>query len=141
MKTTVTRKITQEIEIAEVEINIPRDEIEDSENGVPPELQSKFMVGDYWRIVVGIDTAKIADWPQGTAVELHTKPRDGGIYRLLGPDGKELAKIENNYVPNRVIPGSYGDYIELNINAEGVVTNWYPTHRIDVGAFFGSNED
>lgn len=56
------------------------------------------------------------------------KVTDGGSYYLLDRDGLVLASREHEYVPG-CIPGSYGDYIEFNIDADGVLTNWKPTRR------------
>lgn len=139
MKTNVTRRVTQEIEIKTVEIEIPIDEIEEHEPPVPPNLLANFKAGEVWRIQVNIDTGQILGWPDGVpAFRLYAKPRDGGSYRLLGADGAVLAAIEQNYVPNGVVPGDYGDYVDLNIAANGVITNW-PAPP-DPRAFFAADD-
>ncbi len=48
---------------------------------------------------------------------------DAGTYSLYDVGGDCLATI-NGYVPNGVVPGSYGDYIELKIDENGFITNW-----------------
>lgn len=141
MKTTVTRKVTEEVEIKFVEINIPMDEITEHDPQLPGILffgcASR---GDMWRIKVDVDTGKVIGWPDGApAFELYAKPSDSGVYRLLGADEKVIASIEHDYVPNRLIPGSYGDYVELNFSGDGTITNW--PKRLDVSEFFKTDED
>lgn len=87
-----------------------------------------------------MDTGQIAAWPENVpAIDLYAKPRDGGSYRLLGPDYKVIAAIEQDYVPNRCIPGDYGDYVDLKIDATGKITNW--PRDPDVGKFFGEDDE
>lgn len=58
-------------------------------------------------------------------VTVHVKACDQGTYELIGSDDATLGIREDNYVPNDIIPGSYGDYIELKINIEtGQIVNW-----------------
>lgn len=127
MKATV--KIEQEIEITSIRIKVPvRYEEEDIPNDFP------LRKGDVWEAVIEMDTGKIKDWPTGKSGNLRMKVCDEGTYGLIGKDGGTLAIREQEYVPHGVVPGEYGDYIELNINADGVVTNW-PKH-FDVSDFF-----
>lgn len=146
MKQKVTRKVTEEVEIKTVEIEIPMDEIEEHTPELSPVVQlfgktaaRRRSTEDVWRIRVDIDTGKIEGWPESAGkVDLFCKPRDAGSYRLLSPDGKVVAAIEQNYVPHGVVPGDDGDYVGFNIDAQGVITNW-PTSP-DLGDFF-KNED
>jgi phosphoribosylformylglycinamidine (FGAM) synthase PurS component len=62
------------------------------------------------------------------------KVRDRGSYTLLDPQMQTIAKIEQDYVPHGVIPGSYGDYIELDIDANGKIRNW--PKSFDLHEFF-----
>jgi hypothetical protein len=39
--------------------------------------------------------------------------------------------VRDGYVPNDLVPGSYGDYVELSINEEGVITNWPKNPSVD----------
>lgn len=80
--------------------------------------------GDMWIAEVDVDTGQIFNWPEGRSGVVHMKVCDCGTYRLFDADGKEVAAIEGDYVPNRVVPGQYGDYIDLQINGSGVITNW-----------------
>ena len=64
---------------------------------------------------------------------------DSGTYILYNAQEKEVARISRNYVPNDLIPGEYGDYIDLKINKEGFITNW--PKGPDVSEFFKIDED
>lgn len=141
MKVKVTRrkKTTEEVEIALVEIVIPRDEIDDHMPAIPPALIDAFSKdGGDWKIRVGIETGQIEGWPGGV-LDLFCKPVDRGTYRLLDSAGEKVAEIVENYVPNLLIPGDFGDYIGLNIDATGKISKW-PTEP-DVTEFFKDDED
>ncbi len=83
-----------------------------------------FRNGNSWAVTIEIDKGRIMSWPKGYKYDLHMKVCDQGNYYLLDDNDEELASIEDDYVPNDLIPGSYGDYIELNINEDGYITNW-----------------
>lgn len=117
MKLIVKRPV--EIEVSHILIAVAvRYEEEDIPNDFP------LRDGDIWRAKVEIDTGKIEGWPQGKTGDMHMKVCDEGTYTLLSPAGNEIAKLENEYVPNDVVPGEDGDYIELKIDENGVITNW-----------------
>lgn len=115
MKYTVNRPV--EIEIMFVQVSLPvRYEEEDITNDFP--LRN----GEMWNATIEIDTGRILEWPQGVKGELNMKVTDAGVYVLLDKDKQEIARRED-YVPD-IIPGRYGDYVELDINEEGIITNW-----------------
>lgn len=89
-----------------------------------------FRTGDMWIVYVDLATGKIKGWP-GPAFDLYMKVCDEGTYRLLA-DGQEVAMIDG-YVPNKLVPGEYGDYVDLKIAADGTITNW--PKRPDLSAF------
>lgn len=125
--------VKQEVEITTVVIAVPiRYGEEDMSNDFP------LRVGDIWKAAVDIDTGKIYGWPDGRAEKVFMKVTDGGNYDLLN-DGVRIASIDRDYVPHGVVPGEYGDYIDLDINESGVITNWpkYP----DVSEFFPRGDD
>ena len=127
MKTKV--KIEQEIEVSSILITVPvRFEEEDIPNDFP--LRSV----DVWEAKVAVDTGRIVGWPSGKTGDLYMKVCDEGTYTLLGLDGQVLAARRQEYVPHGIVPGEYGDYIDLKINADGVITNW--PKKPDVSAFF-----
>jgi len=136
MKAKITRIVTDEIEIeikwVDIEVAV-RYGVEDMPQDFP------FRVGDVWAVQVDIDTGIIKGWPQGYAGEFYMKICDEGTYRLLATDGTEIASIEENYVPNALLPGQYGDYLEMKIDATGKVTNWLSNPSLS--NFFPDSED
>lgn len=131
MKFTVTRPV--EIDIRYVSINAA---VRYGEEDIPNDFPLR--VGDVWKAIVDIDTGHIHDWPIGQAGELSMKVCDEGTYELLDADMVQIAAIEEDYVPHGVVPGRYGDYIELNIDETGRITNW--PKKIKVDEFFPRNE-
>jgi len=80
--------------------------------------------GDMWRATVEIDTGKIKDWPKGKDGAVEMKVCDEGTYTLLDKDGNTVAELRNEYVPHGIVPGEYGDYVNLQIDPTGTITNW-----------------
>ena len=125
--------VKQEIEVTAVIIHIkPR--IGD-DGGLPIDFPLLSEDKQTWHAVVDIDTGKIQDWPHGEARKMHVKVRDAGVYTLTNgaPIRSEVAVL-NGYVPHGVVPGSYGDYVELSINTIGVIENW--PRSPDISEFF-----
>ncbi len=126
MKTTITAP--KEIELTTIRIQVDvRYEEEDIPNDFPMRR------GDLWDATVEIDTGKIQDWPQGKSGYLYMKVSDCGQYNLYDSNGTMVAEI-SGYVPHGIVPGEYGDYIDLKIDDAGVITNWPSTP--DVSEFF-----
>lgn len=94
--------------------------------------------GDSWKATVEIDTGKIKDWPEGTAGSVKMNVCDEGTYTLLDPDGNTVAEIKQDYVPHGLVPGKYGDYVDLQIEATGTITNWPKSP--DLSAFMKGDE-
>lgn len=110
--------------LTEVEIHSVRIEVElhdDVSENLPNHL---FNDDGELDLLIEVDTGKVVSWQGSEPVNIHDKVRDNGVYTLFGTDGLEVGKIDNYYVPNDLIPGDYGDYINLEINADGFVTNW-----------------
>lgn len=131
MKIEVPKPVT--IEVAAVRVDVPVRYEEDREEfaGVPG------FDGRRLRLTIGLDDGVVEGW-DGVARELHTKVCDEGTYTLLGPDGGVLAS-RDWYVPS-LLPGQhYGDYIELQIGADGVVSDWRPTTE-DLAWWFGESD-
>ena len=122
MKTIV--KVATEVDIKWCVIDIEPRYIGDSEDD---DLPTTFpLLNDaktQWKAQVDIDTGIISGWPKGEARSMHVKVCDAGIYSLLDCDLNEVAKF-SGYVPHGVVPGSYGDYIQLTIDEDGRITNW-----------------
>lgn len=122
--------ILKEIEIKTIRISLPvRYGEEDIPNDFP--LRNR----DMWIAEVNIDTGKINRWPDDPRFKkchLHMKVCDSGLYELFDDSGEQVAKL-SDYVPHRIVPGEYGDYVCLRIE-NGVITNW--PKNPDVSAFF-----
>jgi hypothetical protein len=78
---------------------------------------------------IDIATGVIKDWVKktgGIPGNFFNKQVDCGTYSLYGENG-ELIESYTGYVPNKLVPekDGYGDYIDLIINEEGKITNWY----------------
>lgn len=83
-------------------------------------------VGDIWEAVIDVDSGKIVGWPEHSEEgNLFLKVVDEGIYMLKDSEMALLAKRQS-YVPHDLIPGEYGDYVELKISNDGTIKNWRP---------------
>ena len=136
MKATI--KIEKDVDIRTVIIDIAPRYIGGSEDDdMPTDFPLLNANKTAWVASVDIDTGAIAGWPQGDKRKMHVKVCDAGIYKLIDGEGNVVAE-RNGYVPNGVVPGSYGDYVELEIDENGIITNW-PKHP-DISKFF-QNDD
>lgn len=78
-------------------------------------------------LIINIDDGKIENWkPLSflTQDKIFMKIRDEGIYSLLDKDKNIIKTIENCYVPN-CLPNQWGDYIDLIINNDGKIINFF----------------
>jgi hypothetical protein len=77
-------------------------------------------------IKVDIATGIIRNWHYKENVRLFLKVVDMGIYKFYD-ENHDLVEMSHGYVPNELLPPTdgCGDYIELCINQEGKITNWY----------------
>lgn len=116
MKVTVTKPV--EINITHVLIEVP---VRYEEEDIPGDFPLR--VGDMWTALVDADTGSIEAWPKGKSGHLRMKVCDCGNYVLFS-EGSIVARIDGDYVPHSIIPGEYGDYIDLEIDESGTITNW-----------------
>lgn len=80
--------------------------------------------GDVWSCIINLDEKRICDWPIGKSLSFKDmKICDEGSYKLLDED-LNLIVEHDGYVPNNLLPGDYGDYLSLEIDSRGVITNW-----------------
>ena len=79
--------------------------------------------GDMWRAIIDLNERKVLDWPQGEVLSFDMKICDEGIYTLLDENMEEITRYEG-YVPNQLLPGSFGDCLALDIDGDGIITNW-----------------
>ena len=132
MKTTVLKRC--EIEINTVRIVVP---VRYGEEQIPNNFPRRS--GDLWEAFIDIDSGEIAGWPRGVSGRLSLKVCDEGVYTLLDEEGLLVAERHQDYVPHGVVPGRYGDYIDLDIDHDGVIRNW--PDEPDVASFFPTEED
>jgi hypothetical protein len=126
MKAIITVKKEVDIKFVKVDVAVRYDE-EDIPNDFP------FRKGDMWSATIDIDAGKVLDWPKGQKGNLKMKICDQGSYYLLDVDGNILLSRENDYVPNELLPpyNGCGDYLELHIDENGTITNWYSKPSIE----------
>mgnify|MGYP006214627153 CR=1 FL=1 len=62
-------------------------------------------------------------------------PQLSGVMITAGTNEVVLS-IEDDYVPNKLIPGQYGDYIVMDIDENGKIANWRP----NLSDFIGDDE-
>ena len=132
MKTEILVK--KEVNIKTLEINAGVRYWEDASVNDIEDVDGKLMPfrkGDCWCPIIDIDTGIIKDWPKDTRAVVHYKICDAGSYFLKDEKGNIVLEIDNNYVPNDLIPGEYGDYIILSINESGKINEWNLSPCID----------
>jgi len=112
-------KIEKEVEIKMVKVDVA---VRYGEDDIPKDFPLRR--GDMWSAIIDIDEGKVLDWPEGKTGRLQMKVCDEGSYFLLDDKGNTVLSIEQDYVPNALIPGRYGDYIDLQISESGLVLNW-----------------
>jgi len=118
MKVTVKKPV--ELDIRFVHIVVPNDH-DDIPAGTPG------LSGRMWSVMVDIETGQIQDWPNDAKpVDFYVKVTDRGSYSFLDENHKLLMDLIQYYAPNEIVPGEYGDYIDIEINEKGVITNWSP---------------
>lgn len=94
---------------------------------------------DIWEATIDLEARQIENWPQGKSGSFNVKVCDEGSYYLLDENKAVVAEIVEYYVPNSIIPGKYGDYIDMEIDETGKVINM--PNPLDFSDFFRSDED
>lgn len=84
-------------------------------------------VGNLWCPEIDIDTGVIINWVKGVKASVHYKVCDSGSYYVKDADGNVVLSREDEYVPNDLIPGKYGDYIIMTIDENGKIAEWNPS--------------
>jgi hypothetical protein len=113
----ISVKQTIEAKYLDLDVAVRYDE-EDMPNDAP------LRDGKAWKALINLDERRIESWPQGKTLSFHDmKVCDEGIYILLDADKKEITRIEG-YVPNKLLPGEFGDYLDMDIDENGIITNW-----------------
>lgn len=89
-----------------------------------------FRNGDMWEPTIDIDTGQIVNFPGYNPLDLHMKVCDQGAYNIKDYSDEVFLMIDG-YVPNNLVPGSNGDYIEMKINSQGLIENWPKNPNLD----------
>ena len=131
MKATI--KVKKEVEITMVKVDVA---VRYDEKDIPNDFPLR--KGDVWSAIINIDEGRVLDWPKGEKRHLSMKVCDEGSYFLLDAEGNTVLSIEQDYVPNALLPGKWGDYIDLHIGENGLISNWYSRPSI---SDFISDED
>lgn len=135
-------KIEKEIEVNILLIDIGIDFVGDADDDdMPADFPLLNEGKDRWVAKIDIDTGKIISWPKGEVREMYIKVRDDGNYKLFDDKNNEVDALMQEYVPNRLVPGEYGDYIDLKIDGDGFITNW--SNKPDLSDFpkFARDDD
>lgn len=75
-------------------------------------------------LLIEVDTGKVVSWQGNEPVSIHDNIRNNGVYTLFDKCGGKVARLDNYYIPHDLIPGKRGEYIHIDISADGVITNW-----------------
>lgn len=117
MDLTVKKIVDVPVRYLDLEVAVRYDE-EDIPNDAP------LRVGDLWKAVIDLEDGTVVNWPQGKTLSMDSmKVCDEGVYILRDADMQEVLRRED-YVPNNLLPGEYGDYLSLKIDEAGKITNW-----------------
>ena len=83
--------------------------------------------GEYWKLLIDIETGIITNWDKGTLASVHYKCCDDGLYKLLDENKNEIKSIDG-YVPKIMCPkeNGYGDYVIMDIDENGKIENFKP---------------
>lgn len=112
------KTIEMKIPAKYLQMDVPILHEEDMPEGYP------FMFGNTWRPIIDIETGQICHFPAKSEPQnLYIKVSDNGRYTLHDKNFTCLHRYEG-YVPNKFIPGEFGDYIALKIDEYGNITNW-----------------
>jgi len=90
-----------------------------------------FQFGNQWEIIIDIDHGMVMNWHYAQSIKLNFKVRDSGTYTLYDKNFKMVRYTDHDdspkYAPNQLLPPSngYGDYLELDIDKDGKIMNWY----------------
>nr|DAK23413.1 MAG TPA: hypothetical protein [Caudoviricetes sp.] len=117
MKVTVYKPVELEIHTVRIEVEL-HDDVSES---LPKHL---FNDDGELDLLIEVDTGKVVSWQGNEPVSIHDNIRNNGVYTLFDKQGKKVARLDNYYIPHDLIPGKRGEYIHIDISADGVITNW-----------------
>lgn len=76
---------------------------------------------------INVDTGEVIGWKKGTILKVYWKIVDEGLYQYLDENDNIIFEYDG-YCPSELAieDSGYGDYIILNIGADGIIENWNP---------------
>lgn len=95
------------------------------------ESYKKFVKEDkLFSMKINVDTGEVVNWPKGVAMHIYWKIVDEGLYQYLDENDNIIFEYDG-YVPSELAieEAGYGDYVILNIGADGIIENWDPKHQ------------
>lgn len=110
---------TKEVDVRYVKMILP---VNYEDEDIPYNFPLRCM--NEMEMIVEISTGKVGNWPKGYTYNVFMKVVDEGVYILLDERSQKITTLSDCYVPHGLIPGEYGDYVDLKINGEGIITNW-----------------
>ena len=134
MKMIIEIPTTKIVDVKYVTIRIPIYDYMDEE--IPKDFPLRD--GDEWKAMIDLETHQIRNWAQGESRHLYIKVSDGGVYSLMTKDFECVAMLTYEYVPRGVIPGRWGDYIDLQIDETGKVVNM--PQKLNFDEFFKKDD-
>lgn len=114
--------VEKEARYVQVDVAV-RYEEEDMPNDAP------MRNGKQWIALIDLEEKRVKEWPIGKTLSFFMKVCDEGVYTLFDADMRLVKQIDG-YVPNKLLPGEYGDYLALDINENGTITNWLPNANL-----------
>lgn len=134
MEFKVKQVVERNLDVKYIEIHFPHeDEGDEDVNSLP------FIDNMEVRLLIDIETGQIQNYPKGVdALEFAAQVDDDGSYRLYDSNMGLLHRVDNAYVPNKAVPprDGYGDNITLEIDENGLITNWYSKDEISLQELF-----
>lgn len=123
----VTIKVEKEVDIIYCQLKVAPRYWEDATVNQTEDVDGNLVPcreGDLWCPLINIETGQIVNWKEGVTADIHYKVCDEGSYYLQDEEFNTLLSIEDEYVPNSLIPGEYGDYIIMTVNGDGLIKEW-----------------
>lgn len=79
-----------------------------------------------WCPIIDAETGEVYNWTKGMTASVHVKVCDQFSAIFYNSDGKPVVTIEDEYVPDfmAIDDNGYGDYIIMEVDANGFIKNW-----------------
>ena len=138
MKFTVMQPTEIELKYISIGFPVDADDIEDCNLAdlIDPDQP------DWLEFLVDIETGNIEGLrgDPDESYDIFVKVVDTGVYQLIDEKRSVVAELDREYVPHGIVPGEYGDYINLKIHGGlSRVMNW--PKNPDVSEFFKQEDD